>query len=57
MVTCCDYIYIFFMRGYLHHGRDGTAIFGGASVARTLKFLLSVLVLVLFRGRFEQGLK
>ena len=50
------YIYIF-MRGYLHHGRDGTAIFGGASVARTLKFcFLSIFVLLLFRGRFEQGL-
>ena len=25
MVTCCDYLY-FFMRGYLHDERHGTAI-------------------------------
>ena len=31
MVTFCDYIYIYIMRGYLHHERHGTAnIFGEA---------------------------
>ena len=63
MVTCCDYIYIFFfLRGYLHQERHGTAIFGAARASQgqgpSAMFSFFVFcVFFLFHGRLGTRIK